>query len=171
MKNKDIDQRIEDLEEEQQRQQDDLQDLDIDQLIEEDEEVLELPEASHQQSAEETPDIDLELLKLLDEPELSNKPEAAEKLPVAPREDNAFLFALPSDETAKNTSVDTTDAYVILLDFGAGAPTTEWSENTHGWRSKGQGTRYANQSEAQAKLHELKAKWPDYPIHIQQLKL
>lgn len=54
--------------------------------------------------------------------------------------------------------------YKIRLDFGNGAPASEWSEDTHGWRSKGQGSFYANEHIAGKKLAELKQRWPNYPL-------
>lgn len=56
--------------------------------------------------------------------------------------------------------------YVIRLDFGAGAPVSEWSDETNGWRSKNLGSRYSTQQQAEQKLAELKKKWPDYPLKI-----
>ncbi len=54
--------------------------------------------------------------------------------------------------------------YKIRLDFGNGAPASEWSEDTHGWRSKGQGSCYADEHIAGQKLAELKQRWPEYPL-------
>ncbi|GEM_PF-1201531 len=54
--------------------------------------------------------------------------------------------------------------FVIRLDFGAGAPVSEWSDETHGWRSHELGTRYNTEELATKKLAELKQKWPDYPL-------
>lgn len=56
--------------------------------------------------------------------------------------------------------------FYICLDFGAGAPVSEWSEETNGWRSKNQGTRYKSQAEAEQRYKQLKQKWPDYPLKI-----
>jgi hypothetical protein len=58
------------------------------------------------------------------------------------------------------------NGYVIRLDFGAGAPVSEWSDETNGWRSKDLGSRYSSQQQAEQKLTELKKKWPDYPLKI-----
>lgn len=62
----------------------------------------------------------------------------------------------PSKKSAKG--------YKIRLDFGNGAPASEWSEDTHGWRSKGQGSCYVDENTAEKKLEELKQRWPDYPL-------
>lgn len=56
--------------------------------------------------------------------------------------------------------------FIIRLDFGSGAPISEWSDETHGWRSQGLGTRYGEEKSAELKLTELKNKWPDYPLKI-----
>ncbi len=56
------------------------------------------------------------------------------------------------------------NGFVIRLDFGAGAPVSEWSDDTHGWRSHDLGTRYNTEELAEKKLAELKQKWPDYPL-------
>jgi hypothetical protein len=55
-------------------------------------------------------------------------------------------------------------AYKICLDFGNGSPASEWSEETRGWRSRGQGSYYADVQIAKEKLHELKSRWPNYPL-------
>lgn len=56
--------------------------------------------------------------------------------------------------------------YVIRLDFGSGAPVSEWSDETNGWRSRDLGSRYPAQEQAEQKLALLKKKWPDYPLKI-----
>jgi len=56
--------------------------------------------------------------------------------------------------------------YVIRLDFGSGAPVSEWSDETNGWRSKNLGSRYLSQEQAEQKLAVLKKKWPDYPLKV-----
>ncbi|OUD12467.1 hypothetical protein [Thioflexithrix psekupsensis] len=54
--------------------------------------------------------------------------------------------------------------YKICLDFGNGCPSSEWSEETKGWRSKGQGSCYPTVQVANEKLRELKSRWPNYPL-------
>jgi hypothetical protein len=54
----------------------------------------------------------------------------------------------------------------ICLEFGAGAPVSEWSDETHGWRTQGLGTRYTSKEEALQRLVELKQRWPDYPLKL-----
>ncbi len=58
------------------------------------------------------------------------------------------------------------NGFVIRLDFGAGAPISEWSDETHGWRSKDLGTSYPSEQHALQRLSELKTKWPDYPLSL-----
>lgn len=58
------------------------------------------------------------------------------------------------------------NGFVIRLDFGSGAPVSEWSDETHGWRSQELGSRYNTEQLASQKLLELKKKWPDYPLRI-----
>jgi hypothetical protein len=62
----------------------------------------------------------------------------------------------------------TTKGYVILLDFGQGSPVSEWSDETNGWRTKGLGSRYAEAAKAKQRFHELKTKWPEYPLRLTQ---
>ncbi len=59
-----------------------------------------------------------------------------------------------------------TEGYVILLDFGGGSPVSEWSDETNGWRTKGLGSRYAEVAQAKQRFHELKSKWPEYPLRL-----
>ena len=54
----------------------------------------------------------------------------------------------------------------ICLEFGVGAPVSEWSDETHGWRTQGLGTRYSAKEEALQRLTELKQRWPDYPLKL-----
>ena len=54
----------------------------------------------------------------------------------------------------------------ICLEFGAGAPISEWSDETHGWRTQALGTRYPTKEEALQRLAELKQRWPDYPLKL-----
>ncbi|WP_353571414.1 hypothetical protein [Candidatus Albibeggiatoa sp. nov. BB20] len=56
--------------------------------------------------------------------------------------------------------------YVIVLDFGQGSPVSEWSDETNGWRTKGLGSRYPGASQAKQRFHELKTKWPEYPLRL-----
>jgi hypothetical protein len=56
--------------------------------------------------------------------------------------------------------------YTISLDFGSGAPISEWSDETHGWRTQGLGTHYPTRELADRKLLQLKKNWPDYPFKI-----
>ncbi|MCV6638727.1 hypothetical protein [Candidatus Albibeggiatoa sp. nov. NOAA] len=59
-----------------------------------------------------------------------------------------------------------TKGYVILLDFGQGSPVSEWSDDTNGWRTKGLGSRYPEPAQAKRRFHELKTKWPEYPLRL-----
>lgn len=54
----------------------------------------------------------------------------------------------------------------ICLEFGSGAPVSEWSDETHGWRTQGLGTRYQTKEDAMLRLAELKKRWPDYPLKL-----
>lgn len=64
------------------------------------------------------------------------------------------------------TKIKSDAGYTVCLIFGAGAPTSEWSDETHGWRSKGLGSRYQSEQKARQKLTELKRRWPEYPLEI-----
>lgn len=57
--------------------------------------------------------------------------------------------------------------FFIILDFGNNSPVCEWSEDTHGWRTQGFGTRYSNSKMAEKRLEDLKRRWPDYPLKLQ----
>ncbi|OQW87788.1 MAG: hypothetical protein BWK78_08755 [Thiotrichaceae bacterium IS1] len=58
------------------------------------------------------------------------------------------------------------EGFFVKLVFGDNAPVSEWSDETHGWRTAGLGTRYPNQQIAA----ELKEKWPNYPLQIGSAK-
>lgn len=62
------------------------------------------------------------------------------------------------------------EGYLVKLVFGDNAPISEWSDETHGWRTSGLGTRYPSQQVAEQKLAELKEKWPNYPLEIGHAK-
>jgi hypothetical protein len=53
-----------------------------------------------------------------------------------------------------------------VLDFGQGSPVSEWSDETNGWRTKGLGSRYRESAQAKQRYHELKTKWPEYPLRL-----
>lgn len=72
---------------------------------------------------------------------------------------------LTLEELTKPKSKIQEKGFIILLMFDPKAP-TEWSEESSGWRGKGQGTVYATEKEAKAILVKLKQKWPDYPLKI-----
>lgn len=55
--------------------------------------------------------------------------------------------------------------YIVVLMFDPKSP-TEWSEESSGWRGKGQGTVYSNENEARIILKKLQQKWPDYPLKV-----
>ncbi len=60
--------------------------------------------------------------------------------------------------------------YVVCLMFNISTP-SEWSEEAGGgWRGKGMGTSYNNRADAAKILQQLKQKWPDYPIELRQVK-
>lgn len=74
---------------------------------------------------------------------------------------NIPLLDKPAPKVAKVLS-----GIYICLEFGAGAPVSEWSDETHGWRTQGLGTRYATQQDALQQLNALKQRWPDYPLKL-----
>lgn len=72
-------------------------------------------------------------------------------------------IAIPNIKLKK---VEIQNGFVIRLEFGAGSPISEWSDETHGWRSHNLGTRYTTEQQAKNRLIELKQKWPEYPLKI-----
>ncbi|MEN9847461.1 MAG: hypothetical protein RL368_201 [Pseudomonadota bacterium] len=69
-------------------------------------------------------------------------------------------------ERATPKVVKTISGIYICLEFGSGAPVSEWSDETHGWRTQGLGTRYPTKENALQRLVELKQRWPDYPLKL-----
>ncbi|OQW94050.1 MAG: hypothetical protein BWK79_07880 [Beggiatoa sp. IS2] len=74
------------------------------------------------------------------------------------------IATLPKTDTS--TKVNSHTGYTVCLVFGSGAPVSEWSDETHGWRSRGLGSRYTTEQRARQKLTELKRRWPEYPLEV-----
>lgn len=72
---------------------------------------------------------------------------------------------LTLEDLTKPKSKTQEKGFIILLMFDPKAP-TEWSEDSSGWRGKGQGTVYATEKDAKTALVKLKQKWPDYPLKV-----
>lgn len=66
----------------------------------------------------------------------------------------------------KKKTVPDKVGYCIRLIFSASAPISEWSDETHGWRTAGLGSRYSSQALAEQRLAELKKRWPTYPLEV-----
>lgn len=79
---------------------------------------------------------------------------------------NQLNSIITEPKKEKTTQKQKSVGYVISLDFGGGAPISEWSDETHGWRTLGLGTRYPTQELANRKLVQLKKSWPEYPFKI-----
>ena len=89
-----------------------------------------------------------------------------EALEVEQKRQEKEVSELTSLTIIRTQKVETKNGFVIRLEFGAGAPVSEWSDETHGWRSQDLGTRYSTEQLAQERFSELKQKWPDYPLKI-----
>ena len=76
------------------------------------------------------------------------------------------LTNIITEKKEKPVQKQKSNGYTISLDFGGGAPISEWSDETHGWRTQGLGTRYPTRELADRKLIQLKKNWPDYPFKI-----
>jgi hypothetical protein len=76
------------------------------------------------------------------------------------------LTNIITEKKEKPVQKQKSSGYAISLDFGGGAPVSEWSDETHGWRTQGLGTRYPTRELADRKLIQLKKNWPDYPFKI-----
>jgi len=76
------------------------------------------------------------------------------------------LTNIITEKKEKPVQKQKSNGYMISLDFGGGAPISEWSDETHGWRTQGLGTRYPTRELADRKLIQLKKNWPDYPFKI-----
>ena len=60
----------------------------------------------------------------------------------------------------------TREGFVICLNFNKDSP-SEWSEQAGGgWRGMGLGTYYPDKAQAEIMLQKLQSKWPDYPLSI-----
>jgi hypothetical protein len=69
-------------------------------------------------------------------------------------------------QTNKSSAKKSGKGYKIRLEFSNDSPASEWSEDTRGWRSRGQGSCYPDEATVQQKFQELKQRWPDYPLSV-----
>lgn len=161
-------QRIRALEMEQERQQQDLRELnqlrDLAAITELENELEELnkqgPRGEQKAAAQ---DIDFAEEALLEE-------EVKDFKPVENTRQEAKDIDLLAEFADENQKVKPTSGFVVCLMFNQSSP-SEWSEEAGGgWRGKGMGTYYPSKALAQKKYNELKAKWPDYPIQIHHVK-
>ncbi len=156
-------QRIKQLELEQERQQREL--VDLEQLrdlaaIEEMEKELATIDANFAPLVDVTPKTqDIDLLKESDLLKEGDVPVATTTVQ-APQDIDLTL-----EELTRPKSKVQGKGFVILLMFDPKSP-TEWSEESSGWRGKGQGTVYSTENDAKIVLKKLKQKWPDYPLKI-----
>ncbi len=163
-------QRIRDLEREQERQQEDLNELnqlrDLAAITELEHELAELSkpgQGSNKPAKTSVQNIDLAEEILLAEETKDVKIEPTSK----EIHDIDLLDELDVD--AKPVS-RARQGFVVCLMFNTNSP-SEWADDAGGgWRGKGMGTVYANKTQAEKRYNELKNKWPDYPIQIHSVK-
>jgi hypothetical protein len=86
-------------------------------------------------------------------------------------EDVSKLTKVKQDLPIPKKIIKNKEGFLVKLVFGNNAPVSEWSDETHGWRTSGLGTRYPSQQVAEQKLAELKEKWPNYPLEIGLVKM
>ena len=166
--------RLKFLEEEQERQEKELVDLDnlrdLATIAELETELKRLEKEGFKQDAaakKTAKDVDLEKeKKLLEEGEKAQKEMAAP----APQPQPTFKLELAEefllDTEEKPQKAVAKGGFAICLMFNEESP-TEWSEESGGgWRGRGLGARYPTQKEAERVLQQLKQKWPDYPLKI-----
>jgi hypothetical protein len=85
-------------------------------------------------------------------------------------EDVSRLAKIKQEVPTPKKTVKSKEGYFVKLVFGDNAPVSEWSDETHGWRTAGLGTRYPSQQLVEQKLAELKKKWPSYPLEVGLVK-
>lgn len=99
--------------------------------------------------------------------ELKKRIELLEKEQQRQQEDvNKLTEIVEVPITTKRPAKVSRESYIIRLVFSNNAPISEWSDETHGWRTAGLGSQYSNQQLAEQKLAALKKKWPTYPLEI-----
>ena len=158
---KELKDRIRQLENEQNRQQDDLADLDsLRNLVEIEALEKELVDIHQDQSSTDIlstlDDINLDF-----ESELESVNVHVDSTAEIHDIDLAELAEL-EDETPSSKQ----QGYIVCLLFNQDKP-SEWSEESGGgWRGPDMGTRYKTKAKALAVAQKLKQKWPDYPIQI-----
>jgi len=160
---KELKDRIRQLENEQNRQQDDLADLDsLRNLVEIEALEKELVDIHQDQSS-------TDILSTLDDIDLDfeNKLENANINIGSNRSSEIHDIDLSELEKLEDeNSISKQKGYIVCLLFNQDKP-SEWSEESGGgWRGPNMGTRYATKAKAQAVAQQLKQKWPDYPIQI-----
>lgn len=160
--------RIKMLETEQEKQAEDLSDLEkINDLlsIEELQEELEaidqdMPMAD---KARHTPQKDIDLGK----EEFPEELELNESLAKVKEEHDIDLTLEGLGQEDKKAIAQ--KGFVVCLMFNVNSP-SEWSEDAGGgWRGKGMGTSYATRADAEKLLQQLKQKWPEYPIELHKV--
>jgi hypothetical protein len=159
--------RIRQLEEEQNRQESELQDLnalrDLAAISELENELKQIDAkgVAHKVLDEKPKDVDLAR-----ETEIMEAGEQAQRElgePAKPIENIDLSRELLNSKATKPQGVG---GYAVCLMFNPTAP-SEWSEEAGGgWRGKGLGTHYPSPEQAKAALAKLQQKWPDYPLKI-----
>ncbi len=163
---KELRERIKQLESEQNRQQDDLADLDsLRNLVEIEALEKELVDIHQDQNSNDAlstlDDINLDFEEIFDQDETKSDTLSA----TADTIHDIDLDELVDLDT-DNKPTGTQTGFIVCLLFNKAKP-SEWSEEAGGgWRGPDMGTRYPSQAKAQAVMEQLKKKWPDYPIKI-----
>ncbi|ALG68226.1 hypothetical protein [Beggiatoa leptomitoformis] len=168
---KEIEDRIRKLEDEQSRQEFDLRDL---------EEIARLEEnlkrvnesavtAAKKPVTQNKEGVEIERLEhdleVINQTPVASIP-LAQKKTIEPQsfDDDQFTIDLPKTTESTGAKV----GYIICLMFNVQKP-TEWTEDGGGgWRESGKGFCYATLEQAKTRLEFLRAKWPDYPIELRK---
>lgn len=159
--------RIKALEEEQQRQETDLVDLDklrdLAAISELEQELANIDETAKRMAKEEKEqgleDIELHLDELEEQIGTPAGTQAKEG-------EAKHLWDVDDLLNEDKPETKARTGFVVCLMFNPKSP-TEWSdEGGGGWRGKGLGTCFTNRQLAENSLRVLKQKWPDYPIEI-----